>query len=136
MFRRKDRSSPVAITTLIGQHVKVHGDVEFVGGLHVEGTVFGSVRAPVDADGALSVSDNGVIEGSVVAQNVVVNGQVNGDIVASGRVVLGARARVRGDVQYAVLEMASGAEISGRLVRLAAAGVASSSRPASENVRL
>ena len=47
---------------------------------------------------------------------MVLNGRVNGDIMATERVVLGAKARVRGDVHYGVIEMAQGAEISGRLV--------------------
>ena len=65
---------------------------------------------------ALSVSEHGVIEGSVEAPQVVVNGRVNGDIMASERVVLGAKARVQGNVHYGVIEMALGAEISGKLV--------------------
>jgi cytoskeletal protein CcmA (bactofilin family) len=47
---------------------------------------------------------------------VVLNGRVNGDIFGSERVVLGAKARVRGNVHYGVIEMALGAEISGKLV--------------------
>ena len=44
------------------------------------------------------------------------NGRVNGDIVGRERVILGAKARVQGNVHYSVIEMALGAEISGRLV--------------------
>ena len=44
------------------------------------------------------------------------NGRVNGDIMASERVVLGAKARVQGNVHYGVIEMALGAEITGKLV--------------------
>jgi cytoskeletal protein CcmA (bactofilin family) len=43
------------------------------------------------------------------------NGLVKGDILASGRVVLGAGARVKGDVRYGVIEITLGAEIQGRL---------------------
>jgi cytoskeletal protein CcmA (bactofilin family) len=71
-------------------------------------------------DASLSVSEHAVIDGSVEAHHVVANGRINGDILASGRVVLGARARVRGDVHYGAIEMAHGAEISGKLVKRAA----------------
>jgi cytoskeletal protein CcmA (bactofilin family) len=57
-----------------------------------------------------------LIEGSIEAQQVVLNGTVNGDIHAAERVVLGAKARVRGNVSYGVIEMALGAEITGRLI--------------------
>ena len=65
---------------------------------------------------SVSVSEHGVIEGSVEAAQVVLNGTVNGDIIATERVVLGAKARVRGNVSYGVIEMALGAEITGRLI--------------------
>jgi cytoskeletal protein CcmA (bactofilin family) len=114
MFNRRDKSAPV--DTLIGRSARVQGDIEFAGGLHVDGQVTGNVRVIAGASGALSVSEEGVIEGSVEAPQVVLNGTVNGDILASDRVVLGAKARVRGNVSYGVIEMALGAEITGRLI--------------------
>jgi cytoskeletal protein CcmA (bactofilin family) len=116
MFKRRDKEGIGAIDTLVGKNASVHGDIEFFGGLHIDGRVLGNVRAGSGADASLSVSEDGVIEGSVEARNVVLNGRVSGDILASDRVVLGAKARVRGDVHYGVIEMAQGAEISGRLV--------------------
>ncbi|MGH8206284.1 MAG: bactofilin family protein, partial [Steroidobacteraceae bacterium] len=59
---------------------------------------------------------HGVIEGSVQAPDVLVNGRVNGDIFGSERVVLGSKAKVQGNVHYGVIEMALGAEISGKLI--------------------
>lgn len=115
MFGRKKQNS-ARIDTLIGRTASVQGDIEFSGGLHVEGRVNGSVRAAEGAAAALSVSEHGLVEGSVIAPQVVLNGAVNGDIVASERVVLGAKARVRGNVHYGVIEMALGAEINGKLV--------------------
>jgi cytoskeletal protein CcmA (bactofilin family) len=115
MFGRRDRSNG-RIDTLIGRNAAIQGDIEFAGGLHVDGRVAGSVRAA--ADGALSVSEFGVIEGSVAASQVVVNGRVSGDIFASDRVVLGSKAKVWGNVHYGVFEIALGAEINGKLVPL------------------
>jgi cytoskeletal protein CcmA (bactofilin family) len=116
MFNRRDKESVGRIDTLIGRSASVQGDIEFAGGLHVDGRITGSVRATAGAEGALSVSEHGVIEGSVEAPNVVLNGRVNGDIIGRDRVVLGGKARVRGNVHYGVIEMALGAEISGKLV--------------------
>ena len=96
--------------------VFVQGDIEFSGGLHIDGRVTGNVRVVRGGKAALSISEHGVIEGSVEAPQVVLNGTVNGDIIATERVVLGAKARVRGNVSYGVIEMALGAEITGRLI--------------------
>jgi cytoskeletal protein CcmA (bactofilin family) len=116
MFKRRDKETLGRIDTLIGRSASVQGDIEFAGGLHIDGRVTGSVRATAGAAASLSVSEHGVVEGSVEAPNVVVNGRVNGDIYGSERVVLGGKARVHGNVHYGVIEMALGAEISGKLV--------------------
>ena len=115
MFKRRDNAT-AHIDTLIGRSARVQGDIEFAGGLHVDGRVTGNVRVVSGGTASLSVSEHGVIDGSVEAPQVVLNGTVNGDIVARERVVLGAKARVRGNVSYGVIEMALGAEITGRLI--------------------
>src|ERR1700728_4001525 len=116
MFKRRDKETLGRIDTLIGRSASVQGDVEFAGGLHIDGRITGSVRATRGSSSSLSVSEHGVIEGSVEAPNVVLNGRVNGDILGSERVVLGGKARPRGNVHHGVIEMALGAEISGKLV--------------------
>ncbi len=64
------------------------------------------------------MSETGSIEGSVEVPNVMLNGAVTGDILARERVVLGAKARVQGNVHYGVIEMTLGAEIKGKLMPL------------------
>lgn len=115
MQRRKDTVAP-RIETLLARSVRVQGDLDFSGGLHLDGCVTGQVRAAPGAEATLSVGEHGRIEGSVEVPNVILNGFVRGDIHAGGRVVLGARARVEGDVHYGNIETAPGAEIRGRLV--------------------
>lgn len=132
MFRRSKKSPP-SIDTLIGRSTRVHGDLGFAGGLHVDGVIAGSVRAEPGVAASISVSEHGHIEGSVEAPTVVLNGIVNGDILAAERIVLGAKARVHGDVYYGAIEMALGAEINGKLVpsqaSAEAAGAAAAAQP-------
>jgi len=122
MFNRD--AKPVRIDTLIAKSVRVSGDVEFAGGLHLDGQVAGGVRADPQTPASLSVSDTGSIEGPVEVTDLVLHGTVRGDIVARGRVVLGASARVEGNVYYGIIEMTLGAQITGKLVRLAEGGTA------------
>src|SRR5215469_6328888 len=98
MFKRGEKEGIGQIDTLIGRGTNIQGDVEFSGGLHIEGRVTGSVRGAAGAASALSVSEYGVVEGSVEAGQVVLNGTVYGDIYGAERVILGAQARVRGNV--------------------------------------
>src|SRR6266704_887293 len=90
MFNRDTKQA--RIDTLIGKASRVHGDLEFAGGLH--------------------------LEGNVEADNVMLNGAVRGDIVARERIVLGATATVQGNVYYGVIEMTLGAQIMGKLTRV------------------
>jgi cytoskeletal protein CcmA (bactofilin family) len=107
------------IDTLIGAGTRINGDVEFSGGLHLDGYINGNVRGEPNAEATLSVSEQGGIEGSVSASNVILNGIVKGDIDATLRVELGEKARVLGNVQYSAIETAVGAQINGKLIHRA-----------------
>lgn len=112
----KGKSKPQRIDTLIGAGTRIIGDVHFSGGFHLDGHIKGNVDAPPESGASLSVSDAGVIEGSVAVPNVILNGTVKGDILAHDRVELGATARVTGNVYYGLIEMEMGAEINGKLI--------------------
>lgn len=115
MFGKKQHRHTV-VETLVGSNSKVHGDIYFRGGCHIDGTVNGSVTADPDSESALSISDIGSVDGGVTVPYVILNGVVRGDVYASQRVELGATARVIGNVYYNLIEMAIGAEINGKLV--------------------
>src|SRR4051812_47478701 len=117
MFGRRKQAS-TRIDTLLGKAANLNGDLEFSGGLHLDGRVNGNVRSNAEDGGALSVSESGFIEGSVEVTNIVMNGTVNGDMHARERLVLGGKARVNGNVHYGVIEMAPGAVITGKLIPL------------------
>jgi cytoskeletal protein CcmA (bactofilin family) len=116
MFNRDSRAP--RIDTLLGKAARVQGDLDFEGGLHLDGRIQGAVRSDDARDSSLSVSETGSIDGPVHVPNVVLNGTVRGDIHARERVVLGATARVEGNVYYGVIEMTLGAQIIGKLIRL------------------
>jgi cytoskeletal protein CcmA (bactofilin family) len=115
--KRSNQRPSLNVDTLIGERTVITGDVRFSGGLHIDGTVRGSVVAEPDAEAVLVLTEKGVIEGEVTAPHVVVNGQLRGDIVATERVELAAQARVDGNIYYKLLEMAAGAQVNGKIVR-------------------
>ena len=116
MFKRKPNKS-LKIDTLIGAGTRINGDVEFSGGLHLDGYINGNVSGGQNT--ILSVSEQGGIEGSVNASTVILNGLVKGDIDATLRVELGEKARVLGNVRYSAIETAVGAQINGKLIHRA-----------------
>jgi cytoskeletal protein CcmA (bactofilin family) len=118
MFKRKPNKN-LQIDTLIGAGTRINGDVEFSGGLHLDGYINGNVSGDQKAGTILSVSEQGGIEGSVRAPTVILNGIVKGDIDTTLRVELGAKARVLGNVRYSAIETAVGAQINGKLIHRA-----------------
>jgi cytoskeletal protein CcmA (bactofilin family) len=115
MFKGKQRGQ-AAISTLVGAETRIQGDIEFKGGLHIDGYVMGNVVSADAERGVLSISERGCVEGVVAAPHVRLNGTVKGDVKATERVELGPRAKVIGNVQYRLIEMAVGAEVNGKLI--------------------
>jgi cytoskeletal protein CcmA (bactofilin family) len=122
--RRKAPRLPGRIDTLVGRGTVVRGELEFTGGLHVDGVQVGDVRGIEGAaPSALWVGEPGQVKGNIEVAIAVINGEVLGDVRAAQRVVLGAKARVTGDVTYGIIEMTLGARVDGRLVPLSGAAV-------------
>ena len=119
MFGKKNfESKPQGrIDSLIGVGTKIEGNIRFTGGLRIDGEVQGSVEA---VDGASSstwvLSEQARIEGTVTVAHLVSNGTVAGNVCVTETLELQPKARIVGDVEYAVIEIHQGAVIEGRLV--------------------
>jgi cytoskeletal protein CcmA (bactofilin family) len=135
MFKRQPNKN-LEVDTLIGAKTRIDGNVEFSGGLHVDGYINGDVSGELGTDTILSVSEQGSIEGSVIVSQIILNGIVKGNIEASGRVQLGKRARVLGNVLYTVIETAVGAQINGKLIHRANPGAGDSDAGPREDPQL
>lgn len=116
MLKKKPTPQDGNVDTLIGAKVVIRGDVQFSGGLYVEGRIIGKVQADEGESAVLILAESGSIEGEVRVPVVMINGQLNGDVHASERVELASKARVLGNVHYKVVEMNAGAQLTGRLV--------------------
>ena len=104
------------VSTVVGGGTEITGDVCFSGGLHLDGKIVGNVNGESDSASTVTVSEQGVIEGDVRVDSLILNGSVIGDVYANERVELASEARVTGTVYYRLLEMAMGAEVNGQLV--------------------
>lgn len=116
MDKKGARNGTNTVETLIGPRVVIRGDVQFSGGLYVEGKIIGKIYAEEGSAAVLTVSEQGMIEGEVHAPVVVIAGGLHGDIHASERVELSPTAKVQGHVFYKLVEMAAGATLTGRLI--------------------
>lgn len=128
MFAKKKQPP---ISSLLAQGTRLDGDLQFEDGMRLDGMVHGSVTAGTARPSLLVISEHAVIEGSVAADHVIINGTVKGPVRARQLLELQPKARIQGDVSYQGLEMHLGAVVQGVLIPepVAAAPAASAIPP-------
>lgn len=118
MFFKKSIKIDSNIDTLIGQETKIQGDMEFSGGLRVDGAITGNLKEASDRASTLILSESGSVIGSVEASKIVLNGRVDGPVKAFQFIELQSKAKIVGDLHYKSLEMHTGAVVEGKLIYL------------------
>ncbi|MGH9856346.1 MAG: polymer-forming cytoskeletal protein [Acidobacteriota bacterium] len=108
-------SKPVSGTTkqtgktLIGNSVTIRGDITSDENLQIEGVVDGSIEANND----VVVGHEGRVNATIRAVNIVIQGRVIGDVTASNRVELAPSALLQGNIRSPKLSIAETAKFKG-----------------------
>ncbi len=97
--------------TIIGEGLKVVGNVTAEGRVEIYGRLDGEVKCK-----SLVLSRHAHLVGAVTAERATINGKVEGPIHAD-HVVLKSRARVVGDIHHQSLAIKKGAQFEGRSVQ-------------------
>ena len=103
---RAQDSSLLSIST-IGEDLTITGDVTSKGELHLNGQVQGDVHCI-----ALVLGESAKLEGSVVAEDVMVRGHLIGSVRAL-RVTLEAKSHVEGNLVHKTLSIEQGTHFEG-----------------------
>jgi cytoskeletal protein CcmA (bactofilin family) len=109
------RNAKTEIDTLIGISCRIEGDLCFTGGLRIDGEVHGNVIASDSTENVLIISEHARVEGDVRCATLIVNGYIAGQVYAAELLELQPKGRIVGDVHYKMLEMHSGAMVTGSL---------------------
>ena len=121
MFSSRDSKPQNRIDSLVGAGTKIEGDVNFSGGLRVDGQITGKVIADPNKPSTLVLSEQARVEGEINVTHLVVNGTIVGPVHVAEYLELQSKAKVVGDVHYKTLEIQLGAIVEGRLIHLAEA---------------
>ena len=116
MFSKKHSKPQTQIDSLIGANTVIGGDLNFSGGLRIDGQVNGNVIATQGKPSTLVLSEHAQVNGEVSVTHLVVNGVINGPVSASEYLELQSKAKVAGDVHYKTIEIQLGAIVEGRLL--------------------
>jgi len=95
---------------VLNSDVEIKGNLKFTGELLFEGKLEGEVNA----DGVLQLGENGVINGNVIAQTVIVRGKINGNVHAKDKIEIKSKAELFGDIRAAKLAIEEGVTFVGR----------------------
>ena len=115
MFFNKNNKAQNSIDTLVGADTRITGDIQFSGGLRVDGTINGNVTEQSSTPSTLIIGEHGRIDGAVNVSKIFIVGKVVGPVKATQFIELQAKAKVMGDLHYKSLEMHTGAVIEGKL---------------------
>ena len=95
--------------SLLSTDLFVKGNLNTNGDIQIEGSVEGNIKANL-----LTIGQNALIKGEIIAEEVVVNGRVNGTI-RGNRVHLTSSAKVDGDIIHDSIAIDSGAHFEGSI---------------------
>jgi cytoskeletal protein CcmA (bactofilin family) len=116
MFSKKHSQPQTQIDSLIGAGTTIEGNLNFSGGMRIDGQVNGNVVAAQGKPSTLVLSEHARVNGEVNVTHLVINGAISGPVFASEYMELQSKAKVNGDVHYTTLEIQLGAIVEGRLI--------------------
>jgi len=99
-------------TSIIGQSIRITGDITADEPLTIAGRVDGTVSI---SGHSLTVDNSGQVNGDLLAEAVIVSGHVTGSVVATSRIAILGTAIIDSDLSAPVLRVEEGAEIRGKL---------------------
>ncbi len=110
------------VPSIISPDLKIVGDLKSNGDIQIDGTIEGDINSRL-----LTVGEQAIVEGCIVADTVRISGTVKGQIKAR-MVHLDKAARVTGDVTHETLTMEAGAFFEGQVKRMEPSSTATTAK--------
>lgn len=111
MLTRKQRAQLDKVATLIGEDVVLKDGI-----LYAQNTlrIDGQYRGEINSKGAVVIGGNGIVDGSIRGENIIVSGKVNGDIKSTNQVHIRDTGSVTGDVSCLTIIIEEGGIFMGK----------------------
>ena len=100
------RSRPISSdASVIGTEMQINGNIKCQGSLVLKGTVKGNIECD-----EISVTNEGVLKGSVKAQDTIISGKFEGNIY-SDSISIESTAKIKGGIHYNKFQAEPGAKL-------------------------
>ncbi len=96
--------------TIISSGVKLEGKMTSDGSIRVDGDILGDVICK----GNITIGETGNVKGQISADMIIIGGHVNGSVNAREKLVLEAKANLKGDIISKILMIEAGARFDGK----------------------
>jgi cytoskeletal protein CcmA (bactofilin family) len=96
--------------TIISHGVKLEGKISSGGSIRVDGTIQGDINS----QGNVTVGEQGDVNGQINAITVTVGGKVVGSVNAKEKIIMEAKANLKGDIFTKILVVEAGAHFVGK----------------------
>jgi cytoskeletal protein CcmA (bactofilin family) len=96
--------------TIISNGVKLEGKITSDGSIRVDGDIQGDVLCK----GNVTVGEMGEVKGQINADIITIGGKVTGSVNAKDKLVLEAKANLKGDIITKILVIEAGAKFDGK----------------------
>lgn len=95
--------------TVISRGVKIEGKLSCSGSIRLDGEVQGDISS----QSTVIVGENGKVNGQINADSITIGGKVTGTVRAKEKIVLEAKANLKGDIITKILSVDAGAVFNG-----------------------
>jgi cytoskeletal protein CcmA (bactofilin family) len=107
MFKQKN--TPLAMDTVLGEFTTFSGNIESEGSIKVLGKVEGDVKA----SGDVYIEHTSSVTGNIYGSNVYISGYIKGNVLAKGILHLMTQAKLYGDIEVNSIVTDEGAIFQG-----------------------
>lgn len=94
MFKKK-KDIIEDIDSLIGENIKIIGNLEGKGNIRIDGTIEGDI----DYDGNIVIGESGKIKGTTKSNNISLAGSIDGNVLAKTKLVILPTGVLTGDIE-------------------------------------
>jgi cytoskeletal protein CcmA (bactofilin family) len=105
------------IDTLIDKGMVIRGNTVVTGGVRLDGKIYGNLTIK-GIDGSLIMGQGSLVDGNITVASAIIGGQVNGDIKSSDYLEFHDGAKIKGNIEYKIIEVQQGSILDGRLKQL------------------
>ena len=99
-----------AINTIIGEDTVINGNVKLTGNI----VIYGKVIGDVETQGMIRIGPGAEIKGKLNGNDLQVGGYVQGNIISDGKLTLGDKSVLHGDVRVTQIIIEEGAHFEGK----------------------